>query len=139
MMSFIGVFGWFTIKLPTYVYYIIYAFLGIPVFMTLTIIIKKTKKILKDTKSRLLTVCFIGIWVLSIGLSIYNSLTNDFQPQGRYLYTALLPTVVLLLFGSTEFLKLKKNWKIILNLLFIVFFLVINIYSFLKFIVTTYH
>jgi hypothetical protein len=45
---------------------------------------------------------FALINVLVVAASLYNSFYNDFQPQGRYLFTALVPFSTLLVLGLRQ-------------------------------------
>lgn len=70
--------------------------------------------------------------IFSVSLSIWNSYTNDYQPQGKYLYTSLIPLVSLFIFGLQEVIKLLLKKSIYITYFFaglVVVFFAFNVYS----------
>lgn len=51
---------------------------------------------------------FIAVIVLTLAEIIYNSMVYDFQPQGRYLYPILMPTVLFLAYCAKKDKGLEK-------------------------------
>ena len=56
---------------------------------------------------------FAVISALVIGASLYNSFYNDFQAQGRYVFTALIPLGVLLVLGLGEVTTNPRGQRLI--------------------------
>jgi len=53
---------------------------------------------------------FAFVTMVLIAVAAYQSLYNDYQPQGRYLFPALVPICLFLLLGWREFLP-SPRWK----------------------------
>ncbi len=49
-----------------------------------------------------LTLLYALVCLGTLGVIVYNSLAYDFQPQGRYMYPVLVPTVLLLAYAITK-------------------------------------
>ncbi len=134
IMSFIGYFGMMKVPMAK-VFYIIY--LGIfGIGLILAIIYKwkeiiqfRVKKIFNDPKY-LFYISLICTIIISIGCSMYHSYYIDYQPQGRYFITILLPLMLFVSFGY-EYLMNKIN-KIIkcknyieINYFIIIFYVIL--------------
>ena len=65
----------------------------------------------ENKRLRLVIYAFIA-YLLMVGLTIaqvvYNSMVYDFQPQGRYLYPILIPTVIFLGYCAKKDKELEK-------------------------------
>lgn len=86
-------------------------------------------------------VIFIFSILFSIALSVWNSYTNDYQPQGKYLYTSLIPCVILFLYGLQGLVNIfsdKTLYKSLTMVALVVAFLIFNIFS-LIFLYRLYH
>lgn len=125
-----GVFDYLSIFMPLWYYRTV---LGIVVLSILGITLYLYKKIRSDkldNKAIIIGVIFSVAIIFSILLSLWTSYTNDYQAQGKYLYTAFLPFSIFLVFGinnlAETFLKKKKILAIIV---FVSFFVYMNIYS----------
>jgi len=117
--SFVGVYGWMTIKAHA-LYYWLMNNLYIIFLMFLSIIALFGK----ERKVKIVYLLSVIMGFCTIFISMYHSWVNDFQPQGRYLFPVLGITGV--------YLYCAKNVKrfIIFPFLVIVLFL-FSIYSFL--------
>lgn len=95
LKSFYGVFGYFVAWNPDPIYYTI----GLMALSAFIFTIFEAVRYW-DKLPRGLKVCLImapGIIALNFAASIYNSVYVNFQPQGRYLFPALLPFSFLLM------------------------------------------
>lgn len=111
--SFIAVFGYMTVECPDYVYICILllfviGIIGFVIRFVDEIIIKKKKP---NILMIILYVCVVLSAVVSVALSILNSYTADFQPQGRYCYPAFLPLAFVVAKGFETVLKIFKTKK----------------------------
>lgn len=127
-----AVFDYMAVRLPRWYYWII---LGIITVSLVGMVIHLYQSKVSDRGRNLDTFKTIEIIfslsiVFAILLSLWNSYTNPFQPQGKYFFTALIPFVIILVFGLRNlldtFLPGKKN---LLFGVFIGFFLIMNIFS----------
>jgi hypothetical protein len=110
MRSFYGLFSHMTTVLPNWIYVsaISIALLNI----ALTISTTWLKWSLLDLMTKVLVV-FVPLSIfLNIAASIYNSWTYDFQPQGRYLFSSLIPFAILLA-GTVA---VENKWSIIFRM-----------------------
>lgn len=108
--SAIGNFGYMTIPLESYMYYIyssvfVCGFLGLYVKMKEKVL---SKKII--VSQVLFCLCIVLAVLIPISLSAYYSYTSDFQPQGRYLLTMIIPFCYIITKGLSNF-KLTINEK----------------------------
>jgi len=94
MKSFYGVFGYFTVILPDWIYVVALAILVLNMGMTIGMAWSKWSLLTLVTKA--LIICAPFSILLNIAASIYSSWTYDFQPQGRYLFSSIIPLAVLL-------------------------------------------
>lgn len=116
--SFFATFGWMSIYLPNIFYIVIYFFVAISLFGWLFhfIDLYAQKQVFNLFKSRLFPLLAASLFTIigSIGLSVWTSLNNDFQPQGRYLFPALIPVMIGVIKGLQYFSRMiKLNEKII--------------------------
>lgn len=85
--SFFAAFGYMYIWLPDSVYTLIYALVLASLMYTIYVIYSsKPRHKIPLLTTLLALLVAIG---LTVGLALYNSVKNDFQPQGRYLYPIL--------------------------------------------------
>lgn len=114
MISFIGFFGYMTVKLPIiiYVYYCLIIGLGILGFII-------SKKHMNEFKWMLI----VSI-IIPFILSFIYSFTQDYQPQGRYVITIAIPLFYFVCCGIKNICKrLKKQNAIIYSISLINYFL----------------
>lgn len=120
--SFFAVFGWMSIYLPNIFYLITLLFLFATFFgwlFTLVNIIFEKKKFnfLQASHFPFFAASLAAI-IITISLSVWTSLHNDFQPQGRYLFPALIPAILIIIKGLRSFSKMMRfNEKLILSAL----------------------
>lgn len=116
--SFFAAFGFMYVWLSDDVYTIIYALLLACVMYSAYILATCRKR----HKSHLiLTHLTLALTVaLTLSLAVYNSITNDFQPQGRYLYP-ILPTLAAALALSYRYDERFKYiaWVFVFIVLFV--------------------
>lgn len=123
--SFIGCFGFMVYYLPeniyeTYKLLIIIGLLGGLFFE----FFKGNKK--KDQISLNLFFNLIICIIIPIGLSMYYSWATDYQPQGRYIISCLIPLMTIVTYGYDCFLNRKiKNF----NLSWIIFGIIVVYFS----------
>lgn len=98
ILSFIGVFDYFTLYLHNSSYRIIKLLFALGFFGWF---IRLNRWRRENAKYNNLTLHLVMIFmcIITISLSLYNSYFNDFQPQGRYLLPMLLPLNILLVHG----------------------------------------
>ena len=110
--SFFAVFGYMTYPAPESVidFYKIIFFFGMLAFIAFFAkrIIKKEKPVFD---SILLYSLLAIVAIITVLLSLYNSYSNDFQPQGRYCYPALIPIVLVVSRGIDYLIKLLPKEK----------------------------
>ena len=125
--SFIGVFGYFTTRLPHLFYMIYYGIFGLGFICGLAKWIQNIKKKNKIFSIGLLS-CFILCMVIPLLLSMQYSYNTDYQAQGRYIMSILIPMMILVAFGYGEWNT--KNMRILRYIAYAV----ISIYLLLFFI-----
>ena len=107
VLSFIGVFGYMNLLMPTYVYiaYLCFFLFGLVLFF-----IKRhhTKANSLNNALQWLLICGSAI---SIALHVLQSYFRDFQPQGRYIITVILLFAYLIAAGTDNQnqVKITKN------------------------------
>lgn len=102
--SFYGLFGYMTLQLPNWIYIAAGAAGLLCVLLTLGMVAFRWNII--PGSRRLLLLAAPAAFALAVAASLYNSWTQDFQPQGRYLFPALAPIALLL--GGT--IDLEPRW-----------------------------
>lgn len=105
--SFWGLFDYMSLHLPLQVYTWIEIFVCACIGGALTAAARALlarRRITRAERWRAqIWLMLVGLVVLTIAQSLWTSLYNDFQPQGRYLYPALVPIVLLLAVGLHGF------------------------------------
>lgn len=103
--GFWGNFGWLQLPLPTW----LYAGLAFVCFMAIMGVLRARRRAELSQSQRSL----LGAWLLAltlIGLQTFAPMIGrDWQPQGRYLFPALLPITGLLLLGWNHWLKFAAH------------------------------
>jgi hypothetical protein len=124
--SFIAILGSMDIKPRPIVFGIIKNILNIGLLITLI------NAIISITKKRVdifLIVCAISI-PSGIALSLYNSWASDYQPQGRYFLTVLIPLAILVISGYAYLEKYIRKSGIVTFILIVSGLAVAHVYSF---------
>ena len=108
--SFFAAFGYMEFHATSviYVFYGLVFGVGAVAFAAFAVykLIKKRKI---EFNTMLLYSCAAAVSAITVFLSIYNSYFNDFQPQGRYCYPALIPIVLVVSRGLDYLIGLFKN------------------------------
>jgi len=105
--SFIGVFGYFSVWLPRLIYISFFSLLIISICIT-----GLALNISWSLMDRIETIAIlISPFIILINLfaSLYNSLWDTFQPQGRYLFASIVPIAIILM--GTIFVEENKLRK----------------------------
>jgi hypothetical protein len=124
--SFIALFGYMNIPAKSFVYNLYFTIILIG-FISTIIIAFKSIFMQKTHKNKFTFYLFITLSIpIPVILSIYNSFSNDFQPQGRYLLPMLISLCILITSGFEKlnnyfhrFSKLGNISSIIIFLIFI--------------------
>lgn len=115
LKSFVGLFGTMIISMGINFYLLYFGVFAIGIIGYISRFYKfKHIKELKENKNKALLEVIFGVnVVIPIGLSIYYSYCNDFQPQGRYIMPMLIPFMYFVVSGLEKVLdKFIKNEKI---------------------------
>ena len=134
--SFWAVFGHMDVRLNDN-YYSLVAFLVLLSMLGAIFKIKDSgiSNISKDKKAIYLGLILTILW--SIALSIYYSLYNDYQPQGRYVYPAFI-AIIVIMFKGLDFI-LPSKWKNSIFAVFITLWTCTNVMIPIKYILTKYY
>jgi len=133
-----GVFGWNSILMPDLIYKILLGFGALAIIFLLVLWVNLNYQ--EKT-----VVFFSGLLLLSLViLSLWQSQTYAFQPQGRYLFPAWPGLVYLLVKGWQQVLPLKINHLKLLNKKIFSFGLIIiwlyfDLYVLINFLIPTYY
>ena len=120
VVSFIGVFGGMSFPMDWYGYvpFCMIAFIG---FLGLVIhLFKKNNKY-----DKLLYLNFVLCIIIPILLSMYYSYYTDWQPQGRYIISALIPLEIFITIGLKQILSYCKKSKIFIYIFMILYVIVV--------------
>jgi hypothetical protein len=104
--SFYGYFGHMVVMLPNWVYLTALTIGMLNITLSAGVAMFQWPLLNPNTKA-LMVVAPLCI-LLSIAASLYNSWTYDFQPQGRYLFSSVIP-LAMLLAGTVE---VENRWCI---------------------------
>lgn len=109
--SFIGKFGYMTIELPNVVYFVYGILLFIGIGFAIFFVVCKRRG------NRLLIVTLVATSIIPVLISVYGSYTKDYQPQGRYIISALPSIVCASAFGYEEMsslcsIHLLGRWQV---------------------------
>lgn len=91
--SAIGYFGFIEIPLTEHTYVAYMAFFGISLLCCVPYVIKSTSQ-----KRCYLAICVL-LCALSVAMSLYFSWSSDYEPQGRYFASGLIPFMMLITCG----------------------------------------
>jgi hypothetical protein len=104
--SFYGRFGFMDVHLPQWVYRLIVLAFSLSITFTYGSLFFRWRTLPNSLRFMLLLApCILGVSVLT---SLDNSWVYDFQPQGRYLFSALAPLAVML-GGTVDFESSRMN------------------------------
>ena len=104
--SFVAVFGYFEVWAPQWIYNVFYTIGGIG--LAGAVLIWKRRCMNNKSKGTdiLFAVSMVIMCIFTLGISIYYSYNNDFEPQGRY----FMPIIIALAFFITG------GWKKLLSI-----------------------
>ena len=117
--SFIGTFGYLSVHLPRTLYYSYYAVLLLVLLVVIYDLITTKKKEL------LFKLCCAVCIITPICLSLYYSYASDYQAQGRYVMTMIIPLFFLASFGVEKIIKritADKRANIFIYLISMIYF-----------------
>lgn len=120
--SFIGRFGWFLIVLPN-AYYLFVKIL-IAAGLAGNVFLRKVREIYEVKQKALFHIAMIGSIIITIGISVYYSYFNDFQPQGRYCLPMWIPLAIFVTAGIGGLVRLlpEKMQKPLLSVICLLYF-----------------
>ncbi len=121
--SYIGTFGYMNLWLPEWMYTLMLSIFRMGIWAN---VIQSKEKLYKRDDKRLFYCCMSAMCLITIGLSIYYSWFNDFQPQGRYCLPMSIPFAILFLNGWQG--VLSNASKRIRNVLITAFFSIMIYY-----------
>lgn len=107
--SFIGYFGYMTVSMPDIAYTIYKSF--IVILLIITII----RCIIERKMPKKLFICLIICMIIPLVLSMYYSYFTDYQAQGRYLMSALVPLMIFSTYGLDGFIVKLENKSHLIN------------------------
>lgn len=84
----------------------------------------------------LFTACMIGACMTTIALSLYYSLTIDYQAQGRYIISLLIPFTIASIVGFRFLVSelIKKNARVFIVALFIGYYIFTSLIIYYKYV-----
>lgn len=137
LKSFVAIFGTMIVTMGTkfYLLYFIVFAIGIIGYISRFYKFKHIKELRKDKNKALLEIIFGINIIIPIGLSIYYSYCNDYQPQGRYIMPMLVPFIYFIVSGLEKVLdKFIKNEKAknIVQILIIIIGILLPIYCLIR-------
>jgi hypothetical protein len=94
LKSFYGLFGYMNVYLPGYLYKIVLAVVGVLIAISVGFAMTHWKDL--PTFYRIFCISAPPVLGLVFASSFYYSWVTDWQPQGRYLFVALLPLGIIL-------------------------------------------
>ncbi|MBQ0065556.1 MAG: hypothetical protein KBT48_07300 [Firmicutes bacterium] len=108
IMSFVGQFGYLTVYIPRYImWYMVLVFTIGSVFFLLYPIVRK--KLAVHNIDWIQIVNLILCIFIPVGLSIYYSWATDYQAQGRYIMSAIIPLSMCCTLGIYSFVHFIEN------------------------------
>ena len=105
--SFFGVFGYMLIYLPAVQYGIYYSILGCAIILFLAILLYRKM----EWRDRLLMTTMLVSSAITVCLHFWQSYARDYQPQGRYVITLILPLAYMLAYGTDKTSLTVRNPK----------------------------
>ena len=133
--SFWGVFGYMSVRMSLAIYWVLFSWCLLSSIGLSKGIFSRFRDGNIDFKSwRNWVLCvFGGIIVALVAAAVYTSYYNDYQPQGRYLFPALVPIAIFLLWGWRELLSPK--WRSLGFKLLCVGMLFFNLFSLIVYVI----
>lgn len=120
--SFIGMFGYMSIVMPTVIYTFFEVIFLFGILGLFSKLLNENKQLFKNKLKLLFHFNMIFAIIVPIGLSIYYSYFSDFQPQGRYIMPMIIPFMYYISKGLENILKrLFENKQIHKTIIFIEF------------------
>ncbi|WP_066646817.1 phospholipid carrier-dependent glycosyltransferase [Christensenella timonensis] len=113
-LSMVGCFGAMDIWLPVWVYAVYTVIFAVGMAGCIMALVRFARSGNTDGKRRkwLLGTCMVLAIVIPVVLSAYYSYTSDYQPQGRYILSCLIPLMLFMTVGIKTILeKICKNKK----------------------------
>ncbi|HEX3025901.1 MAG TPA: glycosyltransferase family 39 protein [Clostridia bacterium] len=107
-VSFWADFGNMEITLNPYYYLAIFALMLISFIGLSYRFLQKKREGIASLFSNKLAITFLFVIFGAFALHVYYSLNCDFQPQGRYLFPAIIPIVILMTKGFEQFFSQKR-------------------------------
>ena len=101
LMSFVGVFGYMNIMLPSVLYFL-YALVIAGGMVLFAVSLSRQRLARRD---RLMMLLLLSTSVITFLLHFWQSYARDLQPQGRYIITLVLPLGYMLAYGLDKFPK----------------------------------
>lgn len=133
VFSFIGMFGYMNIVMSSGLYALYILFFSIGGTTGLLILILKWNK--SDINHKTIFLSMIFCIIIPIGLSMYNSYYSDFQAQGRYFMSIMLPSMLFVTIGYDSIAtKVKEQINIDVNYIIISIYLVLFIVVYTQYI-----
>ena len=102
--GFIGRFGWFLVALPAASYIIVKVLFVAGIAGN--VFTKKIREIYEVKQKVLFHIALVGSIIITVGISVYYSYFNDFQPQGRYCLPMWIPLAVFITAGLSGIIRL---------------------------------
>ncbi|MBQ6609057.1 MAG: hypothetical protein IJH70_01325 [Oscillospiraceae bacterium] len=93
--SFIGVFGYMLIYLPKLQYGIYYTFLGFAVILFFAVLSRQKT----ERRDNMLMLMMLLSAIITVVLHFWQSYARDYQPQGRYVITLIIPLAYMMVYG----------------------------------------
>lgn len=97
----------------------------------------QTTKVASDVKeSAALILCIVGACLTTVALSLYYSLSIDYQAQGRYIIYLLVPLILAVIVGGYTILKevVTKRYRLPLAIIVIGGYLVTSVILYYKYV-----
>lgn len=138
--SFWGVFDAMTDYMPKNIYYLMFFISIISLIGCCLIFVKLIKEKRNQSTSGHLATGFLFVTVISItlGVVIYASYYVDHQPQGRYLFPAIIPMMLFFIAGWQKVLKYIGLDKFS-SIIFAVIVIVVNITALISTVAPSHH
>lgn len=125
--SFIGYFGYLTVVMPQN------AYITYKIFILILLILTIIRSLIERKIPKKLFLCLLICIIIPLLLSMYYSYFTDFQAQGRYIMSALIPLMIFSTYGLDGFItRFEKKLKIVdplVSIISIGFPLVFSMYA----------
>ncbi len=128
-------FGWANVTTPVSWSRIAFSFWAIGTFATIVQAVRSRHSPAARQSIKIIAIQFLGMFLTLIGVFRFN--LYSYQPQGRYLFPAVVPWAVLGFWGPWQ--SLPKYGRSILSIAAIGFMLMFNLYSLFLVLLPAYH